>query len=355
MTSSPVDHPPHPPPGQEPGVQRNPGADQDSPWKEALDRWLDAFALLLFPALHAEVDWARGWEPLDAELQAVVRDAELGRRHADRLYRVWLRDGHDAVLYVHVEVQGQAEPEFARRMYRYSCRLTDRYDAEVVSLAVLVDDDPDWRPSAHATDRAGCRLRFEFPVAKLLDWDEPGARAALEADPGPAALVVRAQLDALRTRRDPAARRDAKWRLHRGLYERGLSREAILELYRILDWLLALPAPLEREFVERVARFEEENRMPYVTSAERVGMEKGLEQGREQGREQGLEQGRLEALQLVLASRWGTLPQGLAERLRAAAAGPRFGEVATQAARAPSLEAFSAWLEAERPGPEATG
>ena len=327
-------------PAADPGGDppRNPGAEQDSPWKEALDRWLDAFVLLLFPALHAEVDWSQGWEALDAELQAVVRDAELGRRHADRLYRVRLLDGHDAVLFVHFEVQGQVEADFARRMFRYAFRLADRYDAEVVSLAVLVDDDPDWRPQVFGTARAGCSLRFEFPVAKLLDWDAPERRAQLEADPSPAAVVVLAQLDALRTRRSPAARRDAKWTLYRGLLERGLSRGDILELLRVLDWLLALPPPLERELAARIAKHEEEGNVPYVTSFERIGLEKGLEKG--------LEQGRLETLRLILVARWGPLPPTLADRLRAAVTEPGFEGLVEQATRAPSFEAFSAWLDA---------
>ncbi len=333
---------------QDPG--RNPGAEQDSPWKEALDRWLDAFVLLLLPDLHAEVDWSQGWEALDAELQAVVRDAELGRRLADRLYRVRLRDGQDAVLYVHVEVQGQAEADFARRMFRYAFRLVDRYDAEVVSLAVLVDDDPAWRPRVFASARAGCSLRFEFPVAKLLDWDAPEARARLEADPSPAAVVVLAQLDALRTRRDPMGRREAKWTLYRGLFERGLSRGDILELFRVLDWLLALPPPLERELAVRIAQHEEEGRMPYVTSIERIGREKGFEEGREKGLEEGREKGLEEALRLLLATRWGPLAPALEARLRAAVVGPDFAEVVAEASRAPSLEAFAAWLDGRARG-----
>ncbi len=89
--SDPVEPPQDPPPqddgrsaaapgggAAEPGSAPTPAPDRDSPGKEALDRWLEPFAALLFPRLHALVDWSRGWEALDAELQAVVRDAELG-------------------------------------------------------------------------------------------------------------------------------------------------------------------------------------------------------------------------------------------------------------------------------------
>jgi hypothetical protein len=58
----------------------------------------------------------------------VVRDAELGRRLADKLAQVWLRDGADAWVLVHVEVQGQEERAFAKRMFTYYYRILDRYD-----------------------------------------------------------------------------------------------------------------------------------------------------------------------------------------------------------------------------------
>ena len=56
--------------------------DHDSPWKEALERYFPEFLALLFPEVHAGVDWSRGHSFLDKELQQVVRDAEAGRRRA---------------------------------------------------------------------------------------------------------------------------------------------------------------------------------------------------------------------------------------------------------------------------------
>ena len=64
-------------------------SDYDSPWKEALERYFPQFLAFLFPQIHAEIDWGRGWEFLDKELQQVVRDAELGRRLVDKLVKVW--------------------------------------------------------------------------------------------------------------------------------------------------------------------------------------------------------------------------------------------------------------------------
>src|SRR5437868_14789290 len=96
------------------------GADEyDSPWKEAIERYFEAFVAFFFPEAHAGIDWSRGYEFLDTELQQVVRDAELGRRLADKLVKVWRRDGEEAWVLIHVEVQGEPDTGFERRMYVY--------------------------------------------------------------------------------------------------------------------------------------------------------------------------------------------------------------------------------------------
>lgn len=47
------------------------------------------------------------------------------------------------------------------------------------------------------------------------------------------------------TRRDAQARFAQKLQLTRRLYECGLPRQTIIDLYRFLDWLMRLPEDLE--------------------------------------------------------------------------------------------------------------
>lgn len=119
-------------------------ADYDSAWKEALERFFEQFVAFFFPQAHAGIDWSKGYEFLDKELRQVVRDrdAELGRRLADKLVKVWSKDGEEAWVLVHIEVQEAAERAFAKRMYIYNYRIFDRYDRKVASLAVLADSQP---------------------------------------------------------------------------------------------------------------------------------------------------------------------------------------------------------------------
>ena len=145
---------------------------------------------------------------------------------------------------------------------------------------MLTDAQGGFRPSGYERERWGCSLRFQFLMVKLLDWRDRAA--ALEADRNPFALLALAQLQAL-THRGGSARKFAKLRLIRFLYQRDYTREQILAWFRVLDWILRLPEDLEKEFMDELTAFEENEHMPYVTSAERVGIQKGLEQGRKEG------------------------------------------------------------------------
>ena len=77
----------------------------------------------------------------------------MGKRRVDRLVQVWLPDGLETWLLIHIEVQSQREPGFAKRMFVYYYRIVDRYDREVVSLAVLADAQRGWRPDTYQWSR----------------------------------------------------------------------------------------------------------------------------------------------------------------------------------------------------------
>jgi hypothetical protein len=271
--------------------------DLDGAWKEALDRFFEPFLALLFPEAHAGIDWSRGYESLDSELQQVVRDAEIGRRLADKLVRVWRHGGEEVWVLVHVEVQGRPDPEFPERMYVYNYRVYDRYRRPVVSLAVLADSSRSWRPERFEYSLWGSRAGLDFVPAKLLDWEERWEE--LERSENPFALIVMAHLRAQSTRRQPETRLQWKLRLARALYRSGQQREEVLELFRFLDWILALPPELERGFDQTLEL--EATTMPYLTRWERRGIQIGLR----------------EAVRDNLTIRFQNVPEDVARRLDA--------------------------------------
>ena len=75
----------------------------------------------------------------------------------------------------------------------------------------------------------------------------------------PFATVVLAHLDTLQTREDQQERKDRKFRLVRSLYERGWDAEQIREMFRLIDWMVDLPEPLDTQFREEITQYEKEN------------------------------------------------------------------------------------------------
>jgi hypothetical protein len=155
-------------------------------------------------------------------------------------------------------------------MYRYNTRIAGGYNRDVVSLAVLADDDAGWRPDRYEADVWGWSVSMAWPAVKLLDY--AGRTAELERSKNPFAHVVLAHLKALETRHDPRDRRTWKFRLVRGLYERGFRTEDIRQLFKVIDWLMELPRRLQQDFRQELDRYEEGRKVPYVTSVEREGM-----------------------------------------------------------------------------------
>ncbi len=256
-------------------------SDYDSPWKEALDRFLPAFLAFFFPRVHAIIDWSHEYKSQDTELQKLTQGAKIGPRDADRLFQVWRRNGEEVWIIVHVEVQGRREDRFGERMFVYNYRGYDKFDRPVVSLAVLTDEHPNWRPSRFGYSLGGCTMNLEFPVVKLLDYRE--LLPLLETHPNPFAPVVVANLKNLETRHDPTARRAWKFRVIRSLYERGLTAEDVRQLFRLIDWMMDLPQELDEQLWQELSQFEKEKNMPYVTSVERLALKKGRAEGRVEG------------------------------------------------------------------------
>ena len=80
----------------------------------------------------------------------------------------------------------------------------------------------------------------------------------------------------LETQQDETSRARWKVALAKELYRRGFDKADIIKLYRFIDWLMILPEELERACFQEIEHFEEEQRMPYITTAERIGIEKEM-------------------------------------------------------------------------------
>ena len=247
--------------------------DSDSPWKDILEEYFPQFMQFFTPKAYQEIDWNQGYEFLDKEFQKIFPESTTGRRYVDKLVKVYTTDGTQAYVIIHIEVQGDKVVNFEERMYIYNYRLFDYYRTRIFSLAVLTDNNHNWRPNKFEQEIWGCELSLKFPIVKLLDyankWEE------LEQSTNPFAIVVMAHLKVLETAKDEQKRYEWKLTLAKMLYEKGYSEQDVCNLFKFIDWLLMLPKGLNQQFRQELAKHEEEKNMPYVTSVERLAKEEG--------------------------------------------------------------------------------
>ncbi len=255
-----------------PGYMTSDRDDYDNPWKKVLEKYFQEFMLFFFRDIYDDIDWEKGYEFMDQEFQQIVRDAESTKMYVDKLVKVRRKSGEENVVFVHVEVQSQEESAFSQRVFTYNYRIRDCYSGKIVSLAVLGDDRLNWRPKPYEDELWGCKVKFEFPMVKLLDYESRWAE--LEASMNPFAIVVMAHLKTKSTKQDLRSRKEWKFQLTRRLFEEGFERQDIMELFLFLDWLMELPSKLKREFRDELDLYQQEKKMPYISSIEEVAMEK---------------------------------------------------------------------------------
>ena len=134
-----------------------------------------------------------------------------------------------------------------------------------------------------------------------LQWEE------LEASQNVFATVVMTHLKAQETRRSPKRRKEWKLALIKRLYERGYDRSAIMNLFTFVDWVMLLPEATKVEFWQELKIYEEERKMPYITSVEQIGYDRGVQVGKER-------QARSIVLRL-LSGKFGTIAPRLEEQI----------------------------------------
>ena len=116
---------------------------------------------------------------------------------------------------------------------------------------------------------------------------------------------------------------DSPWKEALEIYLR-----SILELYRLVDWLLRLPEELDQAYKQQLREFEQSRVMPYITSMQR--------QGREEGRVLALREGILD----IIDARFGEAPVALRERVNELEDEVRLKALHRLAVTCPSLADF---------------
>ena len=88
----------------------------DNPWTDIIERYFETFMAFFFPQVHKQIDWIRSYELLEPELQTVIAEANV-KPDIDKLLKVWLKNGKEAVFYIRIKVQGQRYQLAAQKLW----------------------------------------------------------------------------------------------------------------------------------------------------------------------------------------------------------------------------------------------
>jgi len=271
-------------------------SEYDAAWKEAISKYFREFVQFFWAEIEDKIDWEKPHRFVEQELnptdQTITDKKVVRKRIADKVIQVSLKDGNDLCAIVHLEIQGNEDKEFPARVFTYRYRIFDRYHADIATMVVLIDNKLNWRPNVYHYEFWGTRLHLEYPIVKILDY--ASRENELRQSRNPFALVVLAQLTALKTSPSQEDRRISKLELVKFLYMHGLEREQVFNLLRFLDEILVLEPSLAVKYVQDLKKFEEENKMAFITQTEKMflsqGIEKGIEKGVLMGEKKALEQ-----------------------------------------------------------------
>jgi hypothetical protein len=272
-------------------------SDYDGAWKSLVHTRLREVLTLFFPDVAAEIDWKTRPKLLAQELQKLgIKEENLNGQRVDFLIEATTRSGQQQVIFLHLEIQSKKEPGFAQRIYRYNQLIASSTKLDVVTLVVLADLDPKWRPCRYEREVMGCRVVMEYPVCKLLDLVEQA-----EEKRGVAWLAVRAQLAALETRGNSGQRLNRRLELLREFLRMGWKKKEVSEALRLISWMMKLPQAESLQFRKTVSNWREMKLTLPLTDLEEIwleeGMEKGMAKGRQEGMEKGIQQGRQEGIE----------------------------------------------------------
>ncbi|HEY6331016.1 MAG TPA: DUF4351 domain-containing protein [Blastocatellia bacterium] len=310
--------------------------DHDRLFKELISTFFLEFLELFLPGVVAYIE-ASSLQFLDKE---IFTDVTSGDRHEVDLLAKLKFKGQDAFFLVHVENQAQAQADFAKRMFRYFARLSERHDLPVYPIALFSIETP----LARQEDSYELRfpdwlvLEFHFRLIQLnqLNWREYVRRE------NPVASALMAKMNIA-----PEDRPKVKLECARMIasLERGkkLNRAKVHLLLGFIDTYLRLSDEEEKQYeaeLEQVAPAERESIMEQGLSWRERAMEEGLRKGHEEGRQEGMA---LVILQ-VIEQRLGPVEADLQQQINGLDENhlERLGEVVLKFT---STEDLVAWLK----------
>lgn len=140
-------------------------------------RFVPGFSTFFYPRADQIFEMEK-FEFLDKELgQLYPENGNPNRRYVDKLAKVKMRNGNEQWILIHIEVQGYADKQFARRMFEYFYRVLDKYKRPVTAIAIFSGSQKEM-PDRYLMKLLGTRLEYKFKTYRIIDQSEEQLKSA---------------------------------------------------------------------------------------------------------------------------------------------------------------------------------
>lgn len=119
-------------------------------------------------------DLDRGLTFMDKELLEIIPDRERkkGKRVADLLVKVFLKDGREKWILVHTEIEGGSDDGFSHRIFEYHYRILDRYRVPVETIVVFTGSRNQRRSDEYRYKVFRTSFEFRYLSYQIFDHKE---------------------------------------------------------------------------------------------------------------------------------------------------------------------------------------
>lgn len=266
----------------------------DSLWKAILEDIFDDFLRFFFHQTDELFAIDKGFEFLDKELEQLFppQNYNFSPKYVDKLVKVFMKDGKEEWILVHIEVQGYKDTLFPERMFTYYYRIFDKYNKPITAFAIFTDDSFKHYPDKFEQSFLGTSIRYQYNTYKIVEQNE----LELLNSNNPfaiVALVVKVALQSNKINQEELF--ELKLNLARTLLRKQFSKEKIRALMNFLKYHIRF----DKE--ETMIKFDKEIELLtsksttmgieefLINRATEEGIKKGIEQGIETGIDRGIE------------------------------------------------------------------
>jgi SOS response regulatory protein OraA/RecX len=222
-----------------------------------------------------------------------------GRRHT-------VAGGAEEWVLVHIEVQGRHDPLFAKRMFKYYCRIFDRFDRPMTAIAIFSGRDGQKLPCRYECSYQGSVLTYQYNTLCILDYEDKD----LMASDNPFAMVVLAAKKALfRGKNQDEELLKQKLLIAKLLYRKGFKKRKIQAIYSFLYNYVSFADPeTNRIFEKELQKISgKKNTMGMLEGLTEIKAGEALKKGLRRGRAKGRAEEKIKVVRRLLARKGFTV------------------------------------------------